>query len=51
MTVAIYSATFAPIKYNLIYLTRKPKKVNLIVTVRLGIVSIQLDLVIRVLGL
>ena len=48
---AIYSATFAPAKYNLVYLTRKPKKVNLIATVRLGIVSIQLDLVIRVLGL
>ena len=48
---AIYSATFAPTKYNLVYLTRKPKKVNFIVTVKLGIVLIQLDLVIRVLGL
>ena len=48
---AIYSATFAPAKYNLVHLTRKPKKVNLIATVRLGTVSIQLDLVIRVLGL
>ena len=48
---AIYSTTFAPAKYNLVYLTRKPKKVNLIATVRLGTVSIQLDLVIRVLGL
>ena len=48
---AIYSATFAPIKYNLVYLTRKPKKVNLIITVRLRIVLIQPDLVIRVLGL
>ena len=48
---AIYSATFVPTKYNLVYLTRKPKKVNFIATVRLEIVSIQLDLVIRVLGL
>ena len=48
---AIYNVTFAPAKYNLVYLTRKPKKINLIATVRLGIVSIQLDLVIRVLGL
>ena len=38
--VAIHSATFAPTKYDLVYLTRKPKKVNLIVTVRLGTVSI-----------
>ena len=48
---AIYSATFAPTKYNLVHLTRKPKKVNLIATVRLGTVSIQLDPAIRVLGL
>ena len=48
---AIYSATFAPAKYNLVHLTRKPKKVNLTATVRLGTVSIQPDLVIRVLGL
>ena len=48
---AIYGATFAPAKYNLVYLTRKPKKVNLIATVRLGTVSIQPDLAIRVLGL
>ena len=48
---AIYSATFAPTKYNLVHLTRKPKKVNFTATVRLGTVSIQLDLVIRVLGL
>ena len=37
---AIYGATFAPAKYDLVYLTRKPKKVNLTVTVRLGTVSI-----------
>ena len=48
---AIYSVTFAPAKYNLVYLTRKPKKVNLTATVRLGTVSIQPDLAIRVLGL
>ena len=48
---AIYSATFAPAKYNLVHQIRKPKKVNLIVTVRLGTVSIQPDLAIRVLGL
>ena len=47
----IYSVTFAPAKYDLVYLTRKPKKVNLIVTVKLGTVSIQPDPVIRVLGL
>ena len=41
----------APAKYNLVYLTRKPKKVNLIATVRLETVSIQPDLVIRILGL
>ena len=49
--VAIYSVTFASTKYNLVHLTRKQKKVNFIATVRLEIVSIQLDLVIRVLGL
>ena len=48
---AIYSATFAPTKYNLVHLTRKPKKVNLTAIVRLGTVSIQPDLAIRVLGL
>ena len=48
---AIYSAIFAPAKYNLVYLTRKPKKVNLIAIVRLGTVLIQPDLAIRVLGL
>ena len=48
---AIYGATFAPAKYDLVYLTRKPKKVNLIATVRLGTVSIQPDPAIRVLGL
>ena len=48
---AIYSATFVPAKYNLVYLTRKPKKVNFIATVRLRTVSIQPDLAIRVLGL
>ena len=48
---AVHSATFAPAKYDLVHLTRKPKKVNLTATVKLGTVSIQLDLAIRVLGL
>ena len=41
----------APAKYDLVHLTRKPKKVNLTATVRLGTVSIQPDPAIRVLGL
>ena len=48
---AIHGVTFAPAKYNLVHLTRKPKKVNLIATVRLETVSIQPDPAIRVLGL
>ena len=46
-----HGATFAPAKYDLVYLTRKPKKVNLTATVKLGTVSIQPDPAIRVLGL
>ena len=48
---ATYSATFVPAKYNLVHLTRKSKKMNFTATVKLGIVSIQPDLVIKVLGL
>ena len=48
---AIYGAMFVPAKYNLVHLTRKPKKVNLTATVKLETVSIQPDPIIRVLGL
>ena len=48
---ATHSATFAPAKYDLVHLTRKPKKVNFTAIVKLGTVSIQLDPAIRVLGL
>ena len=47
----VYRATFNPKKYELVYLTRKPKKVNIKAAVCFGNIIIEPDPAIRVLGL
>ena len=46
-----HRASFAPQKYELVYLTRKPKRFNIIETVKLGISEIDPKASIRILGL
>lgn len=46
-----FGATFAPKKYELVHLTRGPKRVNLTATVRLSQLAVKSNAAIRVLGL
>ena len=46
-----HRATFAPKKYELVHLTRRPKRVNLAATIRIDQVTITPGAAIRVLGL
>ena len=47
----IHGATFAPKKYELVYLTRSPKRFNIEVSLDFNEVKIDPSLSIRVLGL
>ena len=47
----VYRATFNPKKYELVHLTRRPKKVNIKAAVCFGNTIIEPDPAIRVLGL
>ena len=48
---AIHGATFAPQKYEMVHLTRSPKKFNMTATVDLGSATVKPETAIRVLGL
>ena len=47
----VYGAIFNPKKYELVHLTRRPKKVNIKAAVCFGNIIIESDLAIRILGL